>query len=270
MSYAEGSFFDQVMSVEGGFVTWSADMDAKVNALDEADLIDRMGVVEFDLDTLETTKQDKFEGTIAQYVRGDGSLATFPTVPSLPISISNVTGLQTALDGKASTSHSHAWGDITGKPSFATVSTTGNYYDLSTKPAVKSFDNAPTRTIQTTAAAANGWRLSTFRDSHVSYSVTIATSVSLSGSSTGYVVLEVAATNSTTASDWKEIARATSGQSGTLVIGLVLNQSGGGVLSGLVPANYFVRIRSVNTAGTPTYTVNGCQEVLDEPLSVAS
>jgi len=32
--------------------------------------------------------------------------------------------------------HSHAWGDITGKPSFATVATSGSYNDLGNKPTI--------------------------------------------------------------------------------------------------------------------------------------
>lgn len=44
-----------------------------------------------------------------------GKPSTFPP-SSHTHSISDVTGLQTALDGKSSISHTHAWGDITGKP----------------------------------------------------------------------------------------------------------------------------------------------------------
>jgi len=183
---------------------------------------------------------------------------------------STLTGLQTSLNGKAALIHTHAWSDITGKPSFSTVSSTGSYYDLATKPAPKSFNNAVMPTVQTVAAAGNGDRLSLFRDAHVNYSVTIDTSISLSGNSSGYAVLEIAPTNSTTATDWKEISRVTNGQSGGLVVGLTLNQSGGGCLTGTVPAGYFRRIRRVNVAGTPVYTVNGGQETLDEPLQTAS
>lgn len=129
----------------------------------------------------------------------------------------------------------------------------------------RTFSNAPARAIQTVAGAANGVQLSAFQDAHASYSVTISTTVTLTGNSAGYVVFEVAATNSVTASDWQEISRFTSGQSGTIVVGLTLNQTGGGSLVGLVPAGYFSRLRSVNTAtsaGNPTYTFNSGQEVL--------
>lgn len=70
--------------------------------------------------------------------------------------IANITGLQTALDGKATAAQgtngqtaynwgNHAsagyltavaWGDVSGKPSFATVATSGEYADLSGKPSL--------------------------------------------------------------------------------------------------------------------------------------
>lgn len=126
----------------------------------------------------------------------------------------------------------------------------------------RSFSNSPSaKTIQTTAAAANGFQVSSTRDAIVNYSVTIQTTVTLGGNSSGYVVLEIAATNSSTAGDWTEIGRSPSGQSGTIVIGLTLNQVGGGQLGGVVPAGYYTRLRSVNVAGTPTYTYNSGQEV---------
>lgn len=126
----------------------------------------------------------------------------------------------------------------------------------------ESFNNSPSVTIQTVAASANGNQLSSTKNTAVNYSVTIATTVSLSGNSTGYIVLEICATNSSTAGDWTEIARVSSGQSGTLVIGLTLNQIGGGQLGGTVPSAYYRRVRSVNTAGTPTYTYNSGQEII--------
>jgi len=125
----------------------------------------------------------------------------------------------------------------------------------------KSFNNNPGRTI-TTGTGATGFRPSTTRDAEAHYSVSIATSVSLAGNSSGYLVLEIAPTNSATAGDWVEIARVSSGQSGSLVVGLALNQTGGGQIAGIIPAGYYAKIRSVNVAGTPTYTLNGQQEVL--------
>lgn len=123
------------------------------------------------------------------------------------------------------------------------------------------FNNTPSRIIQTVAAAANGWQIDASRNSIVSYSVSIGTSLSLTGGTSGYVVLEVSPTNSTSAASWQEIARVESGQAGSgLVVGLAMNNSGGGILFGIVQAGWFVRMRSVNTAGTPTYTYRSGQE----------
>jgi hypothetical protein len=159
------------------------------------------------------------------------------------------------------------WANVTGKPSFATVATSGAYADLTGLPSIPgalssiAFNHTPNRSTVTTAAAANGFQPHASKYSVVNYSVTINTTVSLSGNSTGYVVLEIAATNSATAGDWNEIGRTPSGQSGTLVVGLTLNQVGGGQVGGMVPAGWYARLRSVNTAGTPTYTYNSGQEV---------
>ena len=129
-------------------------------------------------------------------------------------------------------------------------------------PPSLSFNNSPSVTIQTVAAAANGTQVSATRNAVVNYSVTISTTVSLSGNSSGYVALEICPTNSSTAADWIEIGRAPSGQSGTLVIGLVLTQSGAGQLGGIVPIGYYRRIRSVSTTGSPVFQYNSGQEVL--------
>lgn len=124
-----------------------------------------------------------------------------------------------------------------------------------------SFNNAPGRSV-VTGTGATGFQVSSTRAAIVNYSVTISTTVSLAGNSTGYVVLQICPTNSATPGDWIEVARTASGQSGTLVIGLTLNQTGGGNLSAVVPAGYYAKLLSVNTAGTPTYTYNSGQEVL--------
>lgn len=63
-----------------------------------------------------------------------------------PVEISDITGLQTALDGKASSVHSHAIADVTNlqttlntkvnTASLATVATSGSYNDLTNKPTI--------------------------------------------------------------------------------------------------------------------------------------
>lgn len=126
----------------------------------------------------------------------------------------------------------------------------------------RSYNNTPSHSIQTVAASGNGFLVSSTRDYNVSYSTSISTTATIGGASSGYIVLEIAATNSSTASDWKEIGRLTNGQTITLAIALQSVQIIGGSLSGTVPAGYYTRLRSVNVSGTPTYNYISGQEVL--------
>lgn len=128
----------------------------------------------------------------------------------------------------------------------------------------RSFNNAPGRSIVSVAAAANGFQPSSTRDAIVNYSVTITTSVQIGVVTNveGYVVLEIAATNSSTAGDWTEIGRITQAQNIGLALALSSAQKGGCKVGGVVPAGYYARLRSVNTVGTPTYAYNSGQEVL--------
>lgn len=126
----------------------------------------------------------------------------------------------------------------------------------------RSFNNAPARAIQTVAAAGNGWQISTTRDSQVSYSSLITVTASISSGQSGYVVMEICPTNSSTAANWVEVGRASSSQVYTLAVAIQGVQGAGQELETIVPAGYFVRLRSVNVTGTPTFTYVSGQEVL--------
>lgn len=129
----------------------------------------------------------------------------------------------------------------------------------------KSFaNNQSTKTIQTVAASANGFQVSSTRDAFVSYSVSVTTVVQIGVGTnvSGYIALEVAATNSSTAGDWVEISRSGSGQNIGLALALSSTQVTSGSVSGTVPAGYYARLRSVNSNGTPTYAYLSGQEVL--------
>lgn len=128
-------------------------------------------------------------------------------------------------------------------------------------PLTKTYNFAPSHAIQTVAAAGNGFQLATNRDAEVTYSVSISTTATIGGASTGYVVLEIAATNSSTASDWKEVGRITNSQTITLAIALQSVQIISGALNGIIPAGYYARLRSVNSSGTPTYAFLSGEEV---------
>lgn len=118
------------------------------------------------------------------------------------------------------------------------------------------------KTIQTVAASANGFQLSATRDAQVSYSATITTTASIGTSSSGYVVLEVAPTNSTTAADWKEVARLTSSQTLSIAAALTSVLVEGASLTAVIPVGYYCRLRSVDVSGTPAYAYVSGQETL--------
>lgn len=126
------------------------------------------------------------------------------------------------------------------------------------------FTNNPSHSIVSVAAAANGFQLSTTRNASIRYSVSVTTTVQIGvvTSVAGYVVLEIAATNSTTAGDRQEIGRI----GNTNTVGLALAFSGTSVntatVSWILPIGYYARLRSVNTAGTPTYAYISWQEAL--------
>lgn len=127
-------------------------------------------------------------------------------------------------------------------------------------PTPRSFNNAPTMSIVTSTGAV-GTQLSTTRDTFVSYSPNMITTANISGNVSDVIVLEICATNSVTASDWKEIARVTNGQALTLAITLQSVQTTAGVLAGILPAGYYRKIRAI-TSGTITNSMNSGQEVL--------
>jgi hypothetical protein len=91
--------------------------------------------------------------------------------------------------------------------------------------------------------------------------VDISTTVSLSGSQVGSVILEMA-TNVGFTTGVQTIQSFSNGNSGTLVIGLVLTQLNTACLSGDIPPGNYVRLRTVNITGTPTFTYQVGQEVI--------
>lgn len=201
---------------------------------------------------------------------GKVRVSDLPTLTKSMVGLSNVdntsdankpvsTAVQSALNGKAASSHTHAYADITGKPTFATVATSGSYNDLSNKPTIPTL---PTRTFNNPTRSLNtSFQISSTQDAQVSYSVDIATALSLSGGQAGTVYLRYADDTGFT-TNVKEVGRFASSNTGALTIGLALNQIATGTLSGLVPAGKYVRIVTENNTGTPTFTYRSAQEVL--------
>lgn len=107
----------------------------------------------------------------------------------------------------------------------------------------------------------SAFQVSTTRDSQVDYSVDVAATLSLVTGQSGTVVLEMA-TNSGFTTGVQTLSRYTNANSGSLTIGLNLTQIGTANLNGYVPAGNYVRLRTVNNTGTPTFTYQAGQETL--------
>lgn len=121
---------------------------------------------------------------------------------------------------------------------------------------------APATRSIVTGTGATGFQPSATRDVFANYNLTVATTATIGGSASGTLVLEICSTNSSTPANWIEVARFTNGQSISLAIALQSIQTLAGQLSGMIPAGYYAKIRSINNSGTPTYTYNSGQEVL--------
>jgi len=120
----------------------------------------------------------------------------------------------------------------------------------------------PTRSQAPASRSLNsGFQINASRDALVNYSVDIATTLSLTTGQAGTVFLEIASDSGFT-TDLQELGRFVNGNTGTLAIGLSLSQNVSGNLRGYVSAAYYVRLRTSNDTGTPTFTYRTGQEVL--------
>lgn len=107
----------------------------------------------------------------------------------------------------------------------------------------------------------SAFQISTTRDARVSYSVDIACVLTLVTGQAGAVFLEYA-DNSGMSTNLHTVARSSNANTGTLSIGLALTETVTGTLSGDIPAGKYVRLRTSNVIGTPTFTAQEQQEVL--------
>jgi|SRR6185312_34371 len=115
--------------------------------------------------------------------------------------------------------------------------------------------SAPTRTLN------SAFQISTTQDAQVSYSVDIATTVSLSGGAVGTLYLRYADDSGFT-TNVVEVGRTVNGNTGTLVVGLTLNQTATAQVNGMIPSGKYVKLVTENTTGTPSFTWRSGQEVL--------
>jgi hypothetical protein len=225
-----------------------------------------------DVTGLQTALNAKFTtptGTTAQYVRGDGSLATLPVIPTVVSAFTNDSGyLTTVTSGQVvsalgytpyNATNPSAYVDQTGARAAISLTTTGTgSATYSSSTGVLNVPSPVTRTYTNPARTLNSaFQISATRDVMVSYSVDITVAAVLIAGTSGRVYLEYAnevgfTTVVTT------IASCGNSTGGVLSI----TNLGTANLTGLVPAGKFVRLRTANVTGTPTYTFQAAQEVI--------
>lgn len=192
------------------------------------------------------TKFNTPTGTTAQYIRGDGSLATFPSLTNGTVtSVTAGTGLS---GGTITTS---------GTISMPNVGTPGSYVGVTTDAQgrvtagkTRSY-NYPTRTFNT------AFQVSTTQDAHVTYTIDISVASLLLGGTSGRVYLEYADDAGMTTN------LVTVNESANSAAGILnLTTIGPGNVSGWIPANKYVRVRTANVNGSPTFTFVRSAEIL--------
>jgi len=176
----------------------------------------------------------------------------------------NHTGTQSVstITGLATVATSGAYADLSGKPSIPSAQVQSDWTQLNSgavdfiknKPAVRT-QSAQTRSFN------SGFQVSTTRDSLVTYSVDVSCTSTLASGQTGTVFLEIASDSGFT-TNLQEVGRFVNSCTQTLGLTVTMVQAVTGNIGGYVPAGYYVRLRTANTLGTPTFTYRSGQEVL--------
>lgn len=128
--------------------------------------------------------------------------------------------------------------------------------DVLNKDALTKTPSAASRSLN------SAFQISSTKSARVSYSVDVATTLNLSGGAAGTVTLQYADDSGFT-TNVVTVQGATSGNTGTLTLGLALTQTTSATLAGFIPAGKYVRLATANTTGTPTFTFRNGQEVLE-------
>lgn len=105
------------------------------------------------------------------------------------------------------------------------------------------------------------YQVSSTRPAWVTYSVQITVTASLTGGQQGDVVMEIASNAAFTAGV-QTVAISGLGQTYSLAVAIQGVQPQTGVVSGFVPAGYYVRLRTVSVTGSPVFTYRAGQETL--------
>ncbi|MFV3289170.1 hypothetical protein ACNFBR_10555 [Pseudomonas sp. NY11955] len=189
-------------------------------------------------------------GTAAQYLRGDGSAATFPAIPGGTVtSITAGTGL--------------AGGTITtiGTISLPNTGTAGSYANVTTDAQGRVTAGTNRSQSSVTRPLNTAFQPNTTRDVDARYSLQCQVTASITGGQNCDVFLEIA-TDQAFTTNVQQVGVVGQGQVYTLAIALQGVQPQTQQVIGYIPAGYWARIRTVQNLGAPTFTYRLGQEIL--------
>lgn len=189
-------------------------------------------------------------GTAAQYLRGDGSVATFPAIPGGTVaSITAGTGL--------------AGGTITttGTISLPNIGTAGTYANVTTDAQGRVTAGTSRSQSAATRALNTAFQISATRDADARYSVQCTVTASITGGQNCDVFLEIASDQAFT-TNVQQVGVVGQGQVYTLAVAIQGVQPQTQQIIGYVPAGYWARIRTAQNLGAPSFAYRLGQEIL--------
>lgn len=171
-------------------------------------------------------------------------------------------GAYTSLAGKPAL-FSGLYADLSGKPTIPAAQIQADWQQ-SDSGALDYIKNRPAVDSQGLASRSlnSAFQISATRNAIAIYGVQITITASISGGQNGDVILEIAS-NSGFTSNVQTLSIAGNGQTYSLAIALQGIQPNTVVVFGWVPAGYYVRLRTVNNLGSPSYSYRSGQEVLN-------
>lgn len=208
-------------------------------------------------------------GNTNQYVRGDGTLAAFPTNVSSFTNDSNY--LTTITSGQVTTALGFTPYNATNPSNYInqaearsaiSLTTTGSNgaASYSSSTGVVNIPNYTPSQSTASRSLNTAFQVNTTRPSLVTYSVQITVTATISGGQNGDIILEIASDSGFT-TNVQTVSIFGVGQTYTLAVALSGVQPLTGIVSGVVPSGYYARLRTVNNTGTPTYSFRSGQEV---------
>lgn len=121
------------------------------------------------------------------------------------------------------------------------------------------------RTFNYPSRALNScFQISSIKDADFHYKVDVTNGLSLVTGAQG-TVTATSYTNSGCTTGAQAIADGTSSQTGTLVVGLALNQTASVSLDGTLPTGKWIKITTANTIGTPSFAIRAVQSEVIQP-----